>query len=280
VTKAARVGVLRVVCLIALALIGSVVFEANPLPTPSSSPSLPISNEQAAERFLPYHQLKLPTLNDEVAKGFVPYHQLTVDDFQINDQIHPGTGFWVKTFVHPYSKFQFRFSRSGIYAYIGEWTVFSGLDKNESSRKSWYRDFRTDLPYAQALLDINEIHARHLAALSTGELPRGEGTSMEATRANLQNKMKLFCEREYELIQAEIDEFTEATNRGSNKKKVREMAAEIKKRLAAVPLQSPSLSGADNAVATFNGNRDSFPCRSTAIEVNRACSRKKGDGNF
>jgi hypothetical protein len=218
-------------CFSAFILIASGVFSANPSPMPSASPSL-------------------PTLEDETAKGFIPYHQLTVDDFPINDQVHPDARFWVKTFVHPYWWAQYRFSRFSIYAYIGGWVVFSGLDKSESSRKGWFGGMQTDLPYAQALLDINEIHARRLAAFRPGELPRGQGTSQEATRADLTKKMKLFCEREYESIQAEMDEFTKATNKGSNQKKVRELGAEIKKRLAAVPLPSPPLSGVGNAAAT------------------------------
>ena len=211
--------------------IGSTVFSGSPSPTPSASPSL-------------------PTLEDETAKGFVPYHQLTIDDFPINDQAHSDARFWIKTFVHPYWWAQYRFSRSSIYAYVGGWVVFSGLDKNESSRKSSVDGMKTDLPYAQALLDINEIHARRLAALRPGELPRGEGTSLEATRANLTKKMKLFCEREYELTQEDMDEFAKSTNKGSNQKKVRELGAEIKKRLSAVPMPSLSLNDAGNAVAT------------------------------
>lgn len=92
--------VLKVVCLIALALIGSAVFAANLLPTPSNSPSVPSSNDQAEKGFIPYHQLKLPTLNDEATKGFIPYHQLTIDDFPIDDQVHPDGGFWVQAFIH------------------------------------------------------------------------------------------------------------------------------------------------------------------------------------
>ena len=145
---------------------------------------------------------------------------------------------------------QFRFSRSSIYAYVSEWTVFSGLDKNESSRKSWFQNLKTDLPYAQALLDINEVHARRVAALKSGELPRGQGTSLEATRADLTRKMRLFCGREFELMQAEMEEFERATDNGSNHKKVRELGAELKKRLAALPLPNPSPNGAITLAST------------------------------
>ena len=218
-------------CLSAFASIASAVFSANPSPKPSASPSV-------------------PTLQDETARGFIPYHQLAANDFPINDQVHPGAGFWVKTFIHPFWLAQFRFSRSSIYAYVSEWTVFSGLDKNESSRKSWFQNLKTDLPYAQALLDINEIHARRVAALKSGELPRGQGTSLEATRADLTRKMRLFCGREFELMQAEMEEFERATDNGSNHKKVRELGAELKKRLAALPLPNPSPNGAITLAST------------------------------
>lgn len=72
---------------------------------------------------------------------------------------------------------------------------------------------------------------------------------MEATQADLTKKMKLFCAREYELMQAEMNEFAKATNKGSNQKKVRELGAEIRKRLAAVPLPMASLGGVPNAAA-------------------------------
>jgi hypothetical protein len=62
--------------------------------------------------------------------------------------------------------------------------------------------------------------------------------------------MKLFCEKDYEMVQTEMDEFAKATNKGSNQKKVRELGAEIKKRLAALPLPTASLSGLANTAAT------------------------------
>jgi hypothetical protein len=215
-------------CLCAFLLMISMALSADPSPTPSASRTL-------------------PTLQDEIAKGFIPYHQLTIEDFPINDQVHREAGFWVKTFVHPYWWAQYRFAPNSIYAYIGEWVVFSGLDKNESSHKSWLQDMKSELPYAQALLDINEIHARRLAALKSGELPRGEGASLKATRANLVTKIHLFCQREFAQIQAEMDEFAKATNKGSNQKKVRELAAEIKKRLASLPVANASPSSAVSA---------------------------------
>jgi hypothetical protein len=130
----------------------------------------------------------LPTWQDELAKGFVPYRQLTVADFPINDHAHPDAAFWVKALIDPRYIFHLKQGHGGyVYAYISEWVIFSGLDKNECSRKSWLR------------------------------------------------KMKVFCEARYEQIQAECDALDKATDKGRNKKKVRELAVEIRKRLDATP---------------------------------------------
>jgi hypothetical protein len=179
----------------------------------------------------------LPTWQDEIAKGFVPYRQLTVDDFPINDRAHPDAGFGVKGFIDPHYYFYLKPAYGGfVYAYVSEWIVFSGFDKNESSRKSSFHDMKAELPYAQALIDIHELNARELAALKTGDLPSGRGASFGAAQADLKGKMKVFCEKNYERVQAECDAFAKATDKGQNKKKVRELAAEIRKRLDAIPV--------------------------------------------
>jgi hypothetical protein len=49
---------------------------------------------------------------------------------------------------------------------------FSGLDKNETSRRSKAGSLKNDLPYAQALLDLNEIRARHMASAGSRRIPR------------------------------------------------------------------------------------------------------------
>ena len=178
-----------------------------------------------------------PTWQEEVLKGFVPYHQLTVDDFPINDRAHPDNVFWVKGFADPHYIFHVKPGRGGfVYAYIGEWVVFSGVDKNESSRKDSFRDMKAELPYAQALIDINELHARELARIKTGDLPSGRGASAEAAKADLKNKIRAFCNAKYGEIQTECEAFAKATDNGRNKKKVRELSAEIRKRLEATPV--------------------------------------------
>jgi hypothetical protein len=57
-----------------------------------------------------------------------------------------------------------------------------------------------NLPYAQALLDLNEIYARQLAALPPGQLPGGKGDSFAAARADLDARVKAFCEERYKAL--------------------------------------------------------------------------------
>ena len=179
----------------------------------------------------------------EIAKGYLPYHELTVDDFRIDNDAHPEGSYWVQPFVHYYYLTLFKKPAGNtVYAYIMEWTVLSGFDKNLSSRKAKFHNMKSELPYAQAILDINELFARHLAALQPGELPRGEGRSASEARRQLQYRLSLVYQKEVlEGVKRELAKLEEVTNHGQDKTKVHEMAAEISKRLAAIPpLNSPS----------------------------------------
>jgi hypothetical protein len=126
----------------------------------------------------------LPTKADEKLKGYLPYHQLTVDDFRVDDTAHLQVVYWIQPFVHYYYHLTMKTAFGGtIFAYVMDWTVSSGLDRNLTSRKSKFPQMKAELGYAQAILDINEIYARRLAALQPGELPRGTGkTVAEASR--------------------------------------------------------------------------------------------------
>jgi hypothetical protein len=210
---------------------------------------------------------RLPTWQDEIAKGFVPYRQLTVDDFPINDRAHPDAGFWVKGFIDPHYYFYLKPAHGGfVYAYVSEWIVFSGFDKNESSRKSSFHDMKAELPYAQAVIDIHELKARELAALKTGDLPSGRGESFGAAQADLKGKMKVFCEEKYEQVQAECDGFAKATGKGQDKKKVRELAAEIRKRLDAIPVvNAPGNTRPAPATASTPSTSPTVPTASATV---------------
>ena len=181
-----------------------------------------------------------PTWKDEIAKGYLPYHQLAAQDFPINDEAHPKIAFWLQPFAHQFCHYALKPASNGfVYAYVTDWVVFSGFDKNLSARNSKFREMKTFLPYIQALLDISELHARKYAALKPGELPSGQGETFEKARAQLDDRLRAIFQTKAWDAQKEIDEFEKTTNKGQNQKKVRELAAEIKKRLAEMPSPNP-----------------------------------------
>jgi hypothetical protein len=120
---------------------------------------------------------------------------------------------------------------------------FSGLDKNETSRRSKAGSLKNDLPYAQALLHLNEIRARHMAALAPGEFPGGKGDSVAAAQADLDARVTAFCQERFKAFDVERDALVKETRQGENKKKARELAAAIRKRLDAAPA-TPTLNSA------------------------------------
>jgi hypothetical protein len=177
---------------------------------------------------------RTPTWRDEIAKGFIPYHQLTVEDFPIDDKTQANAGYSVRPFIHPLWRYVMT-RRDWYYAYVEQWTVFSGFDKNQSWRKSKFREMKESLPHVQAYLDLNEICARQMAALKPGELPSGRGATPEEAAKALADNMNAFIPERYKGVDTEADQFQKATNRGANKKKVRELGKEIRKRLDAIP---------------------------------------------
>ena len=199
---------------------------------------------------------RMPTWQDEIAKGLVPYHQVTAEDFRIDDKTQPDMAYSIKPFIDP--RYHYLLMRNGdwFYAYLEKWVIFSGLDKNQSWRKSKFREMQRSLPHAQAWLDLNEICARQLAALKPGELPSGRGATPPEAAAALHQNLDAFLKEKYKALQAEADEFQKATNRGMNTKKVSELGKAIRKRLdalrvstglgyelsaaAATPIASPS----------------------------------------
>lgn len=182
----------------------------------------------------------LPTWNDLIAKNYLPYHELTTEDFRVDNDAHPEAGYWVRTFVQPFYHGIGKQSGTGYwYVHITDWTIYSGFDKNESSRKSKLRDMKPYLPYAQALLDLNELNARKLATLTPAELPHGEGETLEKARAQLDDRVIAFCRMQSNNVEKEAESLAEATNHGQNQKKVRELAAAIKKHLAEIVSSTP-----------------------------------------
>jgi hypothetical protein len=190
-----------------------------------------------------------PSWQDEIARGYMPYKQLKVEDFPINDQSDPGNAFTIKTFVHSRPHLLIKPGDGIVDVAIDQWLVFSGLDRNLSWRKSAFKEMKENLPCAQALLDINEIYARRLGALKLTDLPQVRSTNIVDASAELNGKLKELVDANQKEIQAEQEAFAKATDGGHNAKKVREKAAEIRKRLeattpATVPYpQPPSSTG-------------------------------------
>lgn len=176
-----------------------------------------------------------PTWTDLMAQGVAPYHQLTVADFPVNDAAYPKDAFHIGTAIQPRYHFISKPRNGFAFAYVDRWMVFSGLNKKETSRKSTFKQMKGALPYAQALLDINEINARRLAALKEGELPSGRGNTFEEAQLELGRKLEEFLQAKYRENQAEMEAFAKASGYGANPKKMRELAAEIAKRLKATP---------------------------------------------
>ena len=182
-----------------------------------------------------------PTWADMMARGIIPYRQLTADDFTVNDTAQPKHNFYIKTAVSPQYHFIVKPYQGFGYAHIDQWMVFSGWDKNQTVRKRAYKLTKDDLVYAQAILDISELHARRIAALKQGELPSARGTTFEEARAELSRKLKEFLDATYKQPEAEVEKFMKSTGYGANKKKTRELAAEIRKRLDATPATTVAL---------------------------------------
>src|SRR5207248_4084752 len=56
----------------------------------------------------------LPDWKSETDKGFVPYHQLTIEDFSVNDSLHPDAGYWVQPFIHYYFHYTMKMAHVGM----------------------------------------------------------------------------------------------------------------------------------------------------------------------
>lgn len=176
-----------------------------------------------------------------ISKNFLPYHQLKADDIPIDDHNFPKYGLFVKCFVQPSYRYIASRSPGGyFYVHITDWTIYSGLNKNETSRKSNARDMKAVLTTAQLMLDLHEIYARQLAAIAPGELPSGEGPTFQQAEAQLVGRVTALVQTTLASAQKESEQMFDATNGGRDQKKVREFAATIKKRLASIPAPTPA----------------------------------------
>ena len=176
-----------------------------------------------------------------ISKNYLPYHQLKPEDFPIDDHTHPKFGFFVKCFVQPSFHFVTGQSPGGyFYIHITDWTIFSGLNKNESFRRSNLPDVKAALPVAQAILDLNEIYARQLAAMLPGDLPVGDGPTYEKAYAQLAGRVTGLVQATLANAEKEEEAFSDATSGGRDQRKARALGAAIKKRLTAISAATPT----------------------------------------
>ncbi|HEV2803474.1 MAG TPA: hypothetical protein VGW57_00955 [Chthoniobacterales bacterium] len=209
---------------------------------------------------------RMPTWQDEIAKGLQPYHQLTVEDFPIDDKAHPESSYWIKPFIDPRWHYIYMSKDGWIYAYVDQWLIFSGLDRNESSRKSKFKEMERALAHAQAYLDLNEIFARQLAALKPGELPSARGATPEEAGKILQQNLKAFLEQKYKTLYAEAAEFQKVTNHGANRKKVVELGKALRKRLDALPPIGPPSDSAVTVTPSAAPQSTASPAKSRGLQ--------------
>jgi len=207
---------------IVILFLAATMAAASPVPSPSPSPAR-----------------NMPTWDDEIAQGHLPYHQLSVEDFSVRDSGKKQNAFFIKPFVDPRYEYYLFFNRGWVHAYIKQWQVFSGVDRNETFRDPRFHEMKAYLPYAQAILDLNELYARKLSVVPPEGFPESRaGTEREAL-AGLQEKINSLCQRVYAEAERETDAFVKATRNGEDKEKTRKLAAEISQRLKAMPAPTP-----------------------------------------
>jgi hypothetical protein len=84
-----------------------------------------------------------------------------------------------------------------VHAYIKQWQVFSGLDRNETFRDPRFREMKAYLPYAQAILALNEIYARQLGVVPPEGFPESRAGTDEEALVGLQEKIHALCQHVY-----------------------------------------------------------------------------------
>jgi hypothetical protein len=166
-----------------------------------------------------------------MAKGYFPYHLLVASDFPINDKVHPDSGMYTRGFFH-YRYWDHLVAQNGRATdRVAEWIVWSGFDRNKSSRKSGFKLVDETLSHEQGHLDISELHSRRFAHTSLDKLPIGEGPGPEEASADLRAKMQAMADRVGEEAQKEQDLYDTETAHGKNASKQLEWSAAIHARL-------------------------------------------------
>src|SRR6516225_2690697 len=195
---------------------------------------VPTSSRPATQDY-PQAIHEAPPWKEEIANGYFPYHRLKVGDFPINDGVDLGYGMCTYEFIHWRPKAQWIMQDNGhVLDRVTEWLVWSGFDRNKSSRKSRLSRFELvnkGLPHEQGHLDIWELHIRHLTEMPLDKLPVGEGADPQAASADLWRKLVALAERAVEEEKREQEQYDLETAHGANVSKQREWSAAIQARL-------------------------------------------------
>ena len=172
-----------------------------------------------------------PPWRDEIANGYFPYHRLAAIDFPVNDHIDPEYGMYTSVFFHYWYEHRSIVRNGHVVDRVTKWLVWSGFDRNKSSRKSWFKLSKQALPHEQGHLDINELYSRRLAEMSLDMLPRGEGADLKEASADLRRKVEALADRVSGEETKEHDQYDAETAHGKNLSKQREWSAAIQARL-------------------------------------------------
>lgn len=172
-----------------------------------------------------------PAWRKEIAIGFLPYHRLVRADFRIDDRAHPKYAMYTFAFFHFNYRYVFSEDHGQVVARLTEWRVRSGLDRNRSWRKSWYKTVEKLLPHEQGHLDINELHSRRLAHMDLDKLPMGNGRDAGEAADDLKVKLKTLSTKVSEEDQAEQDAYDARTAHGTNQARQKEATAALQERL-------------------------------------------------
>jgi hypothetical protein len=168
---------------------------------------------------------------EEMANGYFPYHRLAVTDFPVNDHVNPEYGMYTCVFFHYWYNHHCIIQNGHVVARITKWLVWSGFDRNKSSRKSWFKLENEALPHEQGHLDINELYSRRLAEMSLDMLPRGKGVAPKEASADLIRKVEALADRVSGEEKKEHDQYDVETAHGKDLSKQREWSAAIQARL-------------------------------------------------
>ena len=166
-----------------------------------------------------------------MARGYFPYHRLAATDFPVNNHVNPEYGMYTWVFFHYSYNHRWSIQHGHVVDRVTKWRVWSGFDRNKSSRKSWFKLGNEALLHEQGHLDINELYSRRLAEMSLDMLPRGEGADPKEASADLVRKIEALADRVSGEETKEHDQYDAETAHGKNLSKQQKWSAAIQARL-------------------------------------------------